>query len=100
MTTEFETGHGFAEVHPELHIGRSWPGMRPEMEEGCPCPKEPCGLVNVSKVVPDCPQHSLNAAKTIRQGHRPEDCPGARPNADRPSTDEWPYPDEDPPDPL
>lgn len=60
----------------DLHVGRSWSGH--PLEDECPCPQEPCGLVAFSKVDPECVQHggSPLMAKTIRQSHSPEDCPG------------------------
>jgi hypothetical protein len=60
-----------------LHIGRSWPGMEQYLEKECPCPTEPCGHVQRSKVDPDCPQHGLRQAKTIRSSHSPEACPAS-----------------------
>jgi hypothetical protein len=59
----------------DLHIGRSWPGMGTPMEDQCPCPKAPCGLVSTDGMSPDCDQHPLGAIRTIRQSHRAEDCP-------------------------
>ena len=59
----------------EYHMGRSFIGTR--LEDDCPCPKAPCGL----SVTPglagesDCPQHSMLAAKTIRQVHHADKCP-------------------------
>ncbi len=61
------------------HIGRSWGASR-AIEDGCPCPKEPCGLVDEAKASPGCTEHPPEACKSIRQGHYPEDCPGVRPN--------------------
>ncbi|MYR43089.1 hypothetical protein [Streptomyces sp. SID5910] len=58
-----------------MHIGRSWGGGG-HLEAACPCPLEPCGLVDRDKVVDECDQHSPMACKTMRTGHRPEDCPG------------------------
>jgi hypothetical protein len=55
-----------------LHIGRSW--VSHYIEDECPCDKAPCGLAISGH--PDCPEHSLGAAKTLRQGHRSDDCPG------------------------
>ncbi|MDP2622559.1 MAG: hypothetical protein Q8Q29_02035 [Actinomycetota bacterium] len=71
-----------------MHIGRHWSSTyqarqrgvvdaRPTIEEECPCPVEPCGLVDMDKIDPECPEHSMEAAKTIRANHRGEDCPGA-----------------------
>lgn len=57
------------------HIGRSWVGTT--LEDACPCPKAPCGLVDSDNVSPECDQHPMSAAKTIRQSHTPEDCPFA-----------------------
>lgn len=57
-----------------VHMGRSWRGN--ELEQECPCPKERCGLVADSKVHPDCPQHAMLAAKTMRQAHYADECPG------------------------
>ena len=56
-----------------LHVGRSWTGDRLEAE--CPCPKEACGLVDVSNAN-GCPEHDPQAGKTIRQAHRADQCPG------------------------
>jgi hypothetical protein len=58
------------------HIGRAWSGT--EIENTCPCPKAPCGLVIQGQADPDCTQHPIARAKTIRQSHRAEDCPGPR----------------------
>jgi hypothetical protein len=66
------------------HIGRSWPGDT-HIEDTCPCPQEPCGLVDMTKASPDCDQHHVGGAhyaKTIRQGHRAERCPGGQPVID------------------
>lgn len=60
------------------HIGRSWGGPGP-LEESCPCPKAPCGLVNMEDTHPDCLQHPWGRCKTMRTGHNAEDCPGAQP---------------------
>lgn len=58
-----------------FHIGRSWLGH--PLEDDCPCGKAACGLVDSDLIDPDCPQHALTAAKTMRQMHTPADCPGA-----------------------
>lgn len=57
------------------HIGRSFSGHF--LEDECPCPQEPCGLVAVESVDPTCPQHPVERSKTIRQSHLAEHCPGA-----------------------
>lgn len=57
-----------------MHIGRAWVGT--QFEQDCPCVKAPCGLVDSGNTSADCPQHQIT--KTIRQGHRAEDCPGSR----------------------
>lgn len=68
----------------EYHMGRSFSGTR--LEDGCPCPKAPCGLVlaNGLGVDPDCPEHSLAAGKTIRQTHRADACPGLKESSPAP----------------
>lgn len=53
------------------HHGRAWTGH--EVEDACPCPQEACGLVSTPD--PDCPEHALVAAKSIRQSHTAENCP-------------------------
>jgi hypothetical protein len=58
------------------HIGRSWTGH--DIEDTCPCPKAPCGLVPVDQASPDCGEHHWSAAKSIRQGHPADRCPGAQ----------------------
>lgn len=57
------------------HVGRSWDGPGP-LEEGCPCPKEPCGLVRGDSASPECNQHHWGSMKTMRVGHRAESCMG------------------------
>jgi hypothetical protein len=64
-----------------LHVGRHWPGeyrdkFKGLLEDECPCPKEPCGLVDSGKADPDCPQHGPGTEKTMRSMHSAEDCPG------------------------
>lgn len=54
------------------HSGRGWVGT--DIEDACPCPQEPCGLVDFSKASPDCVQHRMT--KTVRQGHPADQCPG------------------------
>jgi hypothetical protein len=58
------------------HIGRSFSGTR--IEDACPCPKGPCGLVDSAKSVDQCEHHPMWRSKTIRQSHRAEDCPGMK----------------------
>jgi hypothetical protein len=53
-----------------FHIGRTWSGH--PIEDDCPCPKAPCGLVETR--APECDQHTFT--KTMRQGHPAADCPG------------------------
>jgi hypothetical protein len=55
------------------HIGRSW--TTHEIEDGCPCPKAPCGLVVQDTVDPRCSEHPWVAAKSIRQSHPADRCP-------------------------
>lgn len=56
----------------EFHVGRLFTGHG--IEDACPCPQEPCGLVPTNSIKEDCPEHGWTAAKTIRQGHIAEDC--------------------------
>jgi len=58
-----------------LHIGRSFGGPG-HLEEGCPCHKAPCGLVD--GIDPECTEHPFARGKTIRVGHMPQECPGGR----------------------
>lgn len=58
---------------PVWHWGRAFHGH--EIEDKCPCPKQPCGLVEVTSADPDCAQHAARFARTSRQGHRAENCP-------------------------
>jgi hypothetical protein len=62
---------------PETHIGRSFRGMTADIEAACPCPKAECGLVVQESVDPACREHSWSAAKTMRQSHPADRCPGA-----------------------
>ena len=58
----------------KYHIGRSWSGTK--LEDDCPCVKASCGLV--ASIDDNCGQHSPFAAKTIRQMHTEDDCPGEK----------------------
>ena len=58
-----------------LHIGRSWTGH--QIEDACPCPKAPCGLVVFDTVDPECTEHPMERHKSMRQSHPGEHCPGA-----------------------
>ncbi|MCF0086656.1 MULTISPECIES: hypothetical protein [unclassified Streptomyces] len=62
---------------PETHLGRSFRGMSPDIETACPCPKAACGLVIREQVTKKCREHHVSAAKTIRQTHTADQCPGA-----------------------
>lgn len=66
------------------HIGRSFDGH--PLEDACPCPQEPCGLIDVSRIDPTCGQHALAAGKTIRQSHTAERCPVTAPTSPKPTT--------------
>ena len=59
------------------HRGRGWEGH--DLEDSCPCPQEECGLIASTTTTGDCPQHGFAAAKTLRQSHRADQCPGATP---------------------
>ncbi|WP_042426764.1 hypothetical protein [Streptacidiphilus anmyonensis] len=62
---------------PGSHIGRAWGDT--EIEDACPCPQEACGLIDPVRAVPECDQHGPGTAKTMRQGHGADECPGPRP---------------------
>ena len=62
-------------VKTGMHIGRSWSGTR--IEDDCPCPKTDCGLVSSHNTEASCTHHPFGAAKTIRQAHPADQCPGA-----------------------
>ena len=66
------------------HIGRSW--TEHPLEDACPCPQEPCGLIAVTRIDPACGQHALAAGKTIRQSHTPERCTMTAPTSPKPHT--------------
>lgn len=59
-----------------IHSGRSWTSTF--LEDACPCPKEPCGLVCPADADPDCLEHPFTRMKSMRQGHSEENCPGRR----------------------
>lgn len=59
-------------VPDHQHVGRAFTGH--DVEDECPCPKEPCQLVNLADAHPDCAQHT--GTKTIRQAHLASQCPG------------------------
>lgn len=58
----------------DLHISRGWQGSL-HIEAACPCPKEPCGFVAYARVVPECDQHPISRAQTIRTTHPAGKCP-------------------------
>lgn len=59
----------------DWHRGRSWAGH--PLEDECPCPQQPCGLIVGTTADPDCEQHGRNhRPRTTRQGHPAHDCPG------------------------
>lgn len=55
------------------HIGRSWEGHG--IEDDCPCPKAPCGLVVQETASEACDQHPPSARRSIRQSHPADQCP-------------------------
>lgn len=57
---------------PDDHIGRSWTGHH--LEDTCPCPKAPCGLVPLRTATEGCREHHWSAAKSIRQSHPASAC--------------------------
>lgn len=62
-----------------MHIGRSFTGTR--VEDTCPCPKAPCGLVVFGEFSPECTEHPPERMKTMRQGHGNENCPAIPANS-------------------
>ena len=56
------------------HISRGWPGQT-HIEDACPCPQEPCGMVAYSRISPECDQHPPSRSKTIRDSHPAAICP-------------------------
>lgn len=64
-----------------VHVGRSWEGHA--LEDDCPCPKAPCGLVPVDRASPDCGEHGRTAARSMRQAHQADTCPAEQPSKDR-----------------
>jgi hypothetical protein len=60
-----------------FHIGRSWSGH--PLEDECPCPKAPCGLVDVDRTDPACEHHPPERCKTVRQSHPASECPDVKP---------------------
>lgn len=59
------------------HVGRAFTGTG--IEDTCPCPKAPCGLVIDEQAEPACAEHG--GSQTMRQGHSADQCPGARTGA-------------------
>lgn len=58
------------------HCARAWTGTA--IEQSCPCPKEPCGLVDPGRAHPDCLHHPLKRGKSFRQIHSEDHCPGTQ----------------------
>lgn len=58
----------------DSHVGRAWSGT--DIEDACPCPQEPCGLVRMGTADPSCEQHQ--PIQTVRQVHAGSKCPGER----------------------
>lgn len=56
-----------------LHVGRSWWPAHP-IEDECPCPKAPCGLVPIASADPSCDQHAPARAKSLRELHAAAHC--------------------------
>lgn len=56
-----------------LHFGRTFSGHH--LEDGCPCGKAPCGLIDADHIDPTCLDHPVSRGKTIRQAHEPARCP-------------------------
>lgn len=58
----------------DYHVGRAWSGT--DIEDACPCPQEPCGLVSMNSADPSCEQHRPD--KTTRQVHASSQCPSGK----------------------
>lgn len=60
-----------------MHVGRSWKDS--PLEDDCPCPKAPCGLVDITldswETTDYCDQHNPAQARTMRQAHYEKNCP-------------------------
>ena len=56
-----------------VHAGRGWSGTA--IEDECPCPKAPCGLVDLDNISEECTEHPFSRTKTLRQGHPAWQCP-------------------------
>ena len=65
-------------IMDDYHMGRSWSGTA--LEDSCPCPKAPCGLVDFgAPPIPVCDQHNPEnpfLSRTMRQVHKASQCPG------------------------
>lgn len=57
-----------------MHLGRSTKGH--SVEDGCPCGKAPCGLVDEHLIDETCPHHPIDRHRTMRQIHGDANCPG------------------------
>ncbi|GAA3717877.1 hypothetical protein [Streptomyces tremellae] len=69
------------------HIGRHWHGH--DIEDNCPCPQAPCGLIAEGTAVPECTQHPAARSQTIRQSHLATACPAA----EQPQSEPTPAPE-------
>jgi hypothetical protein len=56
------------------HMSRGWPGHT-HVEDACPCPQEPCGMVAYGRIDPHCQEHPPERGKTIRDSHPASLCP-------------------------
>jgi hypothetical protein len=63
-------------MNKSAHRGRSFTGY--DLEDNCPCIKEPCGLVDLEKANEKCSEHAFGSSKTMRQGHYADKCPGVK----------------------
>jgi hypothetical protein len=74
-----------------MHIGRSWADQH--LEISCPCPKAPCGLVNMEwRNAPEgiyCEQHDPAEARTMRQIHDDAHCPAVDHAISEAAADWW-----------
>lgn len=54
-------------------MSRSW--SETPLEDACPCGKAECGLVDSALIDPECLEHPMRRAKTMRRMHQEADCP-------------------------
>lgn len=76
MSDNIEPGPRGEDAGYDWHICRTWDPPDPFAPE-CGCPLLPCGHVS-SDASGDCEQHGIEAAKSMRSGHRQKFCKGGQ----------------------